>query len=177
MRCETCGKEIDNMWGFCPYCGSFAGDIEESFTNIARMFGGKAVVRQEGDSFIVVLEMHGVRQAFKITPLDIEEAFPLDMESQKDYTEPPEPELERVFEKTEEPTTQTNHIKDNVYIKVDLEDVAEEDITINSLEDSIEIRAYKGKTRYFKLIPIPPGYHIVSKEFLPGEVFIVLKKE
>jgi hypothetical protein len=174
MRCETCGKEIDNMWGFCPYCGSFAGDIEESFTNIARMFGGKAVVRQEGDSFIVVLEMHGVRQAFRITPLDIEEAFPLDIESQKEV---PPPEPERVFERTEEPPTQTNHRDGNIYIKVDLEDVAEEDITINSLEDSIEIRAYKGETRYFKLIPIPPGYHIVSTEFLPGEVFIVLKKE
>ena len=176
MRCETCGKEIDNMWGFCPYCGSFAGDIEESFANIARMFGGKAVVKQEGDSFIVVLEIHGVKQAFKITPLDVNDVLSDTFLDSFEYTEPPPSEPLRAVEKTEEPTTTINHLEDTVYIKVDLADVAEEDIDINNLEDSIEIRAYKGKTRYFKLIPVPLGYHIVSKEFSPGEVFIVLKK-
>ncbi len=186
MRCENCGREIDNMWGFCPYCGSFTGDIEDSFMNIARMFGGKAVIKQEGDSFIVVLEIQGVRQAFRITPLDVEEVLPvdspldspLDSHSAGSASEPlPEPRKNRAFEKTEEPKTETNYVKDNLYIKVDLKGVAEGDIDIDRLEDSIEIRAYKGKTRYFKLIPVPRDYHIISKEFLPGEVFIVLKKE
>jgi hypothetical protein len=181
MRCKNCGREIDNMWGFCPYCGSFAGDLEDSFANIAKMFGGKAVVKQEGDSFIVVLEIKGMRQAFKITPMDVEEASrfisPSPVYEPVPSPAPPEPRKKRAFRRTEEPTTEINYMGDKIYIKMDLSDVVEEDIEVEKLENSVEVRAYKGKTRFFKLVPVPSNYKLVSKEFSPGELFIVLEKE
>lgn len=180
MRCNNCGREIDNMWGFCPYCGSFSGDLEDSFNSIARMFGGKAVVKQEGDSYIVILEFQGTRQAFRITPIDLEEVAPAlssVFESAPAPAPPPKPRKTRAFERTEEPETEVNRVQDKIYIKVELPGVAQEDIEIDELENSIEMRAYKGKTRYFKLITVPEKHYVVSKEFLPGEVIITLRKE
>ena len=181
MRCNNCGREIKNMWGFCPYCGSFSGELEDSFMNIARMLGGKAVVKQEGDSFVVILEFEGTRQAFRITPIDLEEVAPSFSSalSPEPVPEPSKlkPHKKRVFEKTEEPETEVNQVQDNIYIRVDLPGVTQEDIEIDELENSIEMRAYKGKTRYFKLITVPEKYYVVSKECLPGEVIITLKKE
>ncbi len=185
MRCENCGREIDNMWGFCPYCGSFSGRLEDSFMNIARMFGGRAVVKQEGDSYIVILEFQGVRHAFRITPIDVEKVAPsfssLAPTHQPAHEPGPEPvsisRKERAFEKTEEPKTEVNYVQDRMYIKVNCPGVAQEDIEIDELESSIEIRAYRDKIRYFKLVPIPEGYHVASREFLPGEVIIILRKK
>ncbi|MGC1121504.1 MAG: zinc ribbon domain-containing protein [Candidatus Methanofastidiosia archaeon] len=183
MKCKNCGHEIDNVWGFCPHCGNFAGGLEDSFMNIARMFGGKAVIKQEGDSFIVVLEIQGTRQAFRITPIDLDElsyGFPPEPVEEPEPAEPPEParpHVTRQFNKTEEPETDVNYAGDNLYIRVTLVDVPEESIEIDRLEESIEVRGYKGKTRFFKLIPVPREYRLVSKEFLPGEAFIVLKRK
>ncbi|MBU7019232.1 MAG: hypothetical protein HXS44_17110 [Theionarchaea archaeon] len=179
MRCKNCGKDIDNMLGLCPYCGFFSGELEESFMNIARMFGGKAVIKQDGDSFIVILDFQGTRQAFRITPINLEEISPSLASSPEPVPAPPEPVPElrkRVFKKTVEPDTETNEVKDRIYIRVDLPGIPEEDIEIDELENSIEVRAYKGKTRFFKLIPIPETYHMISKETLSGEVIITLKK-
>lgn len=172
MKCKNCGREIDNPWGFCPHCGFFTEEFEDSFNNIARMLGGKAVIKQEGDSFVVILEVQGTRHAFRVTPIDLEEEIP-----------PPSPspplELEKVREhdKTEEPETETIYAQDRIYIKVNLSGVMQEDIEVDELEDSLEVRAYKGKTQYFKLIPIPDDHHVVSIESLPGEVIITLEKE
>ncbi|MBU6997949.1 MAG: zinc ribbon domain-containing protein [Theionarchaea archaeon] len=175
MKCKNCGHEIDNVWGFCPHCGDFAGGLEDSFMNIARMFGGKVVIKQEGDSFVVVLEIQGTRQAFRVTPVDLDEL------SHSPLPEPPEleepPHVTRRFSRTEEPETDVNFAGDNLYIRVTLADVPEENVEIDRLEESIEVRAYKGRTRFFKLIPVPREYQLVSKEFLPGEAFIVLKKK
>ncbi|MGD2250128.1 MAG: hypothetical protein PVF58_17125 [Candidatus Methanofastidiosia archaeon] len=173
MRCENCGAEIDNMWGICPHCGAFTGGLKDSFSNIAKIFGGKALVRQEGDSFIVVLEIQGKRQAFKITPMDLDDVPYIPTESVK---KPAKPKKKRVFDTTKEPETETNYVGNTLYIKVDLSGIDEEDIEIEKLENSVEVRAYKGKIRYFKLIPIPEDYKLISKEFLPGEVFVTLKK-
>ena len=185
MRCENCGREIDNMWGFCPYCGSFSGRLEDNFMNIARMFGGRAVVRQEGDSYIVILEFQGMRHAFRITSIDVEKVAPsfssLAPTPQPASAPGPEPasipRKKRAFERTVEPRTEINYVQDRMYIKVDCPGVAQEDIEIDELESSIEIRAYKDKIRYFKLVPIPEKYCVTSREFLPGEVIIILKKK
>jgi hypothetical protein len=179
MRCKNCGKDIDNMLGFCPYCGYFSGELEDSFMNIARMLGGKAVIKQDGDSFIVILDFQGTRQAFRITPIDLEEISPSLAPSLEPVppppSSPPEPR-KRVFNKTVEPETETNDVQDKLYIRVDLPGIPEEDIEVDELENSIEVRAYKGKTRYFKLIPIPETYQMISKEVLSGKVIITLKK-
>jgi hypothetical protein len=182
MQCKNCGREIDNMWGICPHCGYFSGEFGDNFMNIARMLGGKAVIKQEGDSFVVILEVEGVRHAFRITPIDLEEdsslASPAPHPLMPWHGPEPEgePRKEREFEQTEEPETDINYVEDKIYIKVDLPGIPEEDIEIDSLENSIEVRAYRGKTRYFKLVAIPEDYHMVSKEILPEEVIITLKK-
>jgi HSP20 family molecular chaperone IbpA len=184
MRCENCGREIDNTWGICPYCGYFSGELRDSFMNIARMLGGKAVVKQEGDSFIVILEFQGTRRAFRIVPIELEEVSPHlasslspDRVSKSEPEELPRTQKERTFDKTEEPKTDVNHSRDSIYIKVNLPGIPEEDIEVDELEDSIEVRGYKGKTRFFKLIPVPKGYLTISTEMLSGEVIITMRKK
>ncbi len=178
MRCKNCGREIDNLWGFCPYCGFLADGLEDNLANIAKMFGGRAIIRQEGDSYIVILEFQGTRQAFRITPIELEEEVPRYKPSPIEHRPSTEvtPARTRRFERTEEPEAETSMVGDSMYVRVNVPDVTEEDVEVDRLEDSVEVRAYKGSTRYFKLVPIPPGYEVISKEFLPGEVIVVLKK-
>jgi len=176
MRCKNCGKDIDNIWGFCPYCGFFAGGLEDSFMNIARLLGGKAVIKQDGDSFIIILEFQGVRQAFRITPIEIEQEITSHPATQAQPVPPPSVP-ERTFEKTQELPAEVNYVDEKLYIKIDTPIVTENDIEIQEMENSIEIRAYKGKTQYFKLVPFPEEYTMISKEYLPGEIIITLKKK
>ncbi|MBU7044232.1 MAG: zinc ribbon domain-containing protein [Theionarchaea archaeon] len=176
MKCKNCGREIDNMWGFCSHCGFFSGGLEDSFMNIARMLGGKAVIKKDGDSFIVIIEFQGVRQAFKITPIEIEQ----EITSQSVAHPPPVSSSSvppRTYKKTKELTSEINYVGEKLYIKVDIPDISEDDIEIDEMENSIEIRAYEGETRYFKLVPFPEQYRMLSKEYLPGEIIIALEKK
>jgi HSP20 family molecular chaperone IbpA len=176
VRCKNCGREIDNPWGFCPHCGYFAGGLEDSFMNIARMLGGKAVIKQDGDSFIVILEFQGVRQAFRITPMEIEQEITSPHPAQSPSV-PPASSSQRQFKKTQELKSEINYVGEKLYIKIDIPHIDEDDIEIDEMENSIEVRAYKGETRYFKLIPFPEEYQAISKEYLPQEIIITLEKK
>jgi HSP20 family molecular chaperone IbpA len=140
------------------------------------MLGGKAVIKQDGDSFIVILEFQGVRQAFRITPIEIEQEI-TPQQPAPPPSVPPASSTNRHFKKTQELQSEINYVGEKLYIKINIPNIDEDDIEIDEMENSIEVRAYKGETRYFKLIPFPEEYQTISKEYLPGEIIIALEKK
>ncbi|RLG16386.1 hypothetical protein DRN63_04265 [Nanoarchaeota archaeon] len=76
---------------------------------------------------------------------------------------------------TEEPEAKIERKRDYLKIEIELPDVkSEKDIEIRKLEQSIEIRAFAEDKAYFKLIPIPPDFEILEKNFENHKLTLVL---
>ncbi|MBU7031118.1 MAG: hypothetical protein HXS53_01180 [Theionarchaea archaeon] len=71
-----------------------------------------------------------------------------------------------------EPEGETHHIGNHTIIQVKLPGVKEEDIDIRKLEESIEIKAFKNSTAYFKQIQVPQSSQILSHHLEGDELFI-----
>ncbi|MCW1307074.1 MAG: zinc ribbon domain-containing protein [Candidatus Nanoarchaeia archaeon] len=76
---------------------------------------------------------------------------------------------------TEEPETKVEKGKDYMRIEITLPDVKDEkNIEIRKLEQSIEIKAIAKDKAYFKLLPIPKDFQILTKEFKNNVLTLVL---
>ena len=76
---------------------------------------------------------------------------------------------------TEEPKTCVRRLGDNIVVEVKLPDVKDEgDIEVNSLENSIEVKAMAGDKAYFKILTKPPQTGILRKSFKKGILYLEL---
>ena len=65
---------------------------------------------------------------------------------------------------TSEPKTEIRRVDSKVIVDMDVPGVKDEDdIEINELEESVEVRAYAGNRAYFKIITKPPEFSLSSK--------------
>jgi hypothetical protein len=71
-----------------------------------------------------------------------------------------------------EPEGKTEQRGGHIIIQVNLPGVEEEDIDIQKLEESIEIKAFKEKEAYFKQIQVPKSSKILSHH-LEGDELII----
>jgi HSP20 family molecular chaperone IbpA len=71
-----------------------------------------------------------------------------------------------------EPEGETHHIGKHTIIQVKLPGVKEEDIDIRKLEESIEIKAFKNDTAYFKQVQVSQSSQILSHH-LEGDELII----
>ncbi|MFQ6089806.1 MAG: zinc-ribbon domain-containing protein [Candidatus Methanofastidiosia archaeon] len=178
MKCRNCGKEISEEFRYCPFCGfnkrveelSFSDemlrDFEKRMMHIGRMLGMRISAREKGKNLIVSVEFQGRKMAFKVEPLEIE---------RKGYQLKPT-QVVRDFKKTIEPEGEISYFGNKIYLKINLPPIPERDIDITKLEDSVEVRAYKNKTRYFKLFQVPENYRIMGKEFTEKGLIVTLEK-
>ena len=49
---------------------------------------------------------------------------------------------------------------------------SEDDIVINELENSVEVRAMAGETAYFKILTKPAQFRLTKKEFKKGKLHL-----
>ena len=82
----------------------------------------------------------------------------------------PEPRREEMVPRvTEEPKTDVKRLGDKIIVEMELPDVKnEKDIRINSLENSIEVKAVAGNKAYFKILTKPPQSSIIGHRFEKG---------
>lgn len=74
---------------------------------------------------------------------------------------------------TEEPETKVERVEGKLILRLKVPEVkSEEDIDIQRLEESIEVRAYAKDKAYFTLFSIPPRARIISRK-LEGEELII----
>jgi HSP20 family molecular chaperone IbpA len=75
---------------------------------------------------------------------------------------------------TEEPKTSVRRADSGVVVEIEMPGVrSEEDIRINELESSVEVRAIAGDKAYFKILTKPEQFTITEKEFRNGKLVIV----
>ncbi len=74
---------------------------------------------------------------------------------------------------TEEPRTYVRRTEDKVIVEIEIPDIKrEEDISVQELENSVEIKAFAGDKAYFKIITKPPEYRLSAKRFENGKLYL-----
>lgn len=163
-KCKNCGEKVKDEWQYCPQCGrnlkeldrrhDFFEDAEKEFKKIGKFEFPKDFMRPRGGLTITISSGRPIEIKRRIEPRPIKEI---------------KPEVKRplrVVKVTEEPETKIENLGGKQIIQIKLPEVkSQDDIEINVLEQSIEIKAFAGNKGYFKLIPIPTNAEIYKKEF------------
>jgi len=73
----------------------------------------------------------------------------------------------------EEPKTSVRRIDSKVFVDMEIPGVKDEqDIEINELESSVEVRAMAGDKAYFKILTLPSQFSLSKKEFSKGKLHL-----
>jgi HSP20 family molecular chaperone IbpA len=74
---------------------------------------------------------------------------------------------------TEEPKTSIRKLESKVVVEIEIPDVkSEEDIQIDELENSVEVKAVAGDKAYFKILTKPADHTVTGKKFEKGRLII-----
>lgn len=166
MFCRYCGKFLSDTWRYCPHCGR----------------------KIEGDPFDLLFRRNMGGFSIRITAMNKEkttreseeEAFHHSPEKSTirfgryDAATMPSSKRKHSFFHRDvlEPEGEIHHIGNHTIIQVKLPGVKEEDIDIRKLEESIEIKAFKNSTAYFKQVQVPLSSQILSHHLEGDELFI-----
>lgn len=204
-KCPKCGARVGRDWNYCSNCGyplrerydeifnleDFARKIEKEFEDFDRLFKMNFKIPRikmppSESSFsgisITIDSRTGMRPRIVVrTYGDMKKYEPeikrkLGIDKSEGVEEIKEEKEYEVPKVTEEPEAKVNNLGDKFVIEIKLPDVEkEEDIKIQPLEQSLEIRAKAKDKLYFKLLPITG--RIVRKRFDNGKLFIEIEKD
>jgi len=189
MRCPGCGREIDRKWTYCPYCGFrvkkdfFTSIFERVFQRFNREF--REIEKLMERDF----EALDISQYFRPKHT---RGFSIKIVSQTGKPPKitvrswgiPKQRLEQavkqelkqklpVVETTEEPKAEIRRTDSKVLVDLELPGVkSENDISVQELSQSVEVRALAGKKAYFKIITKPPQFRLVKKSFSDGKLHL-----
>lgn len=152
MKCRICNAELQDNWGFCPYCGSTKierkGDFEEVLDvlekSLRNIFGGNLLTEFPfGKGFMVEISQEKGRPRVSVR------------EFKGDLLKGEEPRYEKPIPKNSEIVEPKVYVKEGgKIVEALLPNVkSEDDVSIKKFENSIEIRAFSGKKVYFAIIP------------------------
>lgn len=191
--CPNCGTRIqkrDIIERFPSFSrfGSLFEDIDREFRRIEEMFRGfrseaDEELRRTDEFFKKPFKGGGV--SIRITS-EYGKEPKIDVRTFGDYKKH-EPEIMRRFgiEKaperkerphpkvTEEPHTEIKRVNGKLLVRIKVPGVkSEEDVELQRMEESIEVRAYTEDKAYFTLFSVPRGYRILSKKLENGELIL-----
>ena len=203
--CKRCGEKIDKDWEFCPHCGAilrkyttsfddiiqyFSREVEQEFKRLDRLFkedffdfprfkipirgGGISITisSRSGEEPKVYVKTFG---SYKGLEEKIKERMKIPVQEAEEEKYEVEERMKEV-KVTEEASFEIKNEGGKKVIIVNLPDVKSmNDIIINKLTQSIEIRAFAKEKAYFNLIPIDESERIVTKEFKDGKLRIHLE--
>lgn len=143
MNCRRCGEALADNWNYCPKCG-------ERIKPITTFVSGKTVPFQSG-----AIRINIVQSKPQIQQKSDEEPVRLSAEVL-------EPESELVQE------------DDGVKVKIRMPGVkTPETISLKRVGESLEINAYTGNKRYFKIINLEK-LNVLKKEFINEMLVLTL---
>jgi len=186
-RCPECGRVVDEKWKFCPFCGarlkgkSIFEEVEEEFERMRRFFSDEFSFPKfrSGGIEITIHSGTGMKPRIKIRTSGeykkIEPELKKRLGIKEGIREVEEEKVKVVPKVMEEPETKVYREGGRQIVEVKLPDVKSEDISLRKLEQSLEVKAMKGKKAYFTVVPIKPGARIVKKEFKKGWLRIELE--
>jgi hypothetical protein len=116
-----------------------------------------------------------VHQMGEKLPNQIQQAAPV-QGVQKTSRQLSEEEAEKISRlPKEEPQTSVRRLTDRIIYEIHLPNVKKEDIIINKMHNSIEIKAFTKDKAYFKLLPI--SLPILKSQLKEGKLILELKPE
>ncbi|GEM_PF-1160848 len=191
MKCKYCGRELKPDFVYCPYCGekitkgnpltNFFEQMDKMIRDMERKIwpSFSKEMEKEIESIEKEVPMRPTTIRFKIiTPKvqvphkpEVKEPKPKEIKSKQTKIK----RLTKVSKNVVEPVTSIKRRAGRIYIEVLLPDIKRmEDIMLNELEESIELRAFTKDKTYFKIIRLPPNSNIVDTKFEHGKLLITL---
>ena len=196
MICDNCQSKIKKNWTYCPFCGFSLRNVEreksfldreepfESFGNISF----KDLVKQ------IDQQLRGIDKAFKFgapsrgisisinsvgskPKISVKRFGDFKEKKIKEFKEKPKIfSFRKKPKKIEEPKSTVRRLSDKLVYEIDVPGVSSvKNISINRLENSIEVKAFGKDKAYFKLIPVNMD---VSNYYLKdGKLIVELKEE
>ena len=172
MFCRYCGRFLSTTWRYCPHCGRRIkkGNSDPFELLFRRSLGGFSVRITSIDRKSVSEEPDkqspgGKKSTIRLNSYD-EVTIPRNSCPQ---SHPPHSFSHRHIV---EPEGKTRRRGEHTIIHVKLPGVKKEDIEIQELEESIEIKAFKDSEAYFKQIQVPQSAKILSHH-LEGDELII----
>lgn len=195
MKCSTCEYYVEEDWEFCPSCGSptkrkdifsdIFEQISKQFKEMNKLFERNIEAvdispwfkKPKGKGFsIKIITGLGKQPEIKVhsfggidenkiikdiyNQLGIEksksDAIVNEINKQKPIKAP---------KTTEEPKTDIRRINNRVIVELKLPGAKKEDIEVNELEYSVEVKAVVGDKAYFKILTKPKESNIIEKKF------------
>lgn len=173
-NCKKCKKNLKKDWKYCPYCGEYTRfkiKIPNFFSSKHEFEGNMEDMGREIEQ---VFSMMGFPMKVNVQRHNIQKLRPKKVKKIKRRKEK---EILREVDKTIEPKASVKDMPNKTIIEVSLPKIeSKKDINIRKLEESLEIRAYKGKTMYFKVIPLSKNSKIVEKSFKNKKLRLIFSK-
>lgn len=196
-RCKNCKEKISTKYDFCPYCGSSINskkqnwgmlgkndlieDAQDPFSMFRGMSGG--ILNKMLGSAMKMLEKEMQREITNKPRTNIRLMINGKEIKLNNSSLEKEPKKQVIQKKTQqrtlknftklkqhEPKTNIRRLSDKVIYEIDLPEVKSlEDVSINQLENSIEIKAVTEDKAYSKLIQINlpiVDYNLVKEKLI-----------
>lgn len=200
MRCFNCNEEVRRNWNYCPNCGvnlrrrrayekypgllgfsSIFDEIDREFREIERMFRRFTMPppreRRGGGVSIKISSEPGKEPRVEVRTFgDFKDKEPEIL--QRLGVKEAKPKAQRLPPKvTEEPETKVERRGNRVIYRIKVPGVkSEEDIDVQRLRESVEVRAYAQDKAYFTLFSIPKRARIAATR-LEGDEFVIEVEE
>ncbi len=180
MKCLYCTSKLEPKWNFCPECGhtvdrhnTFVNLIHKHLEQIKKRFSAPTYDRDTkeplGGITISITTGFGHPQVSVIPNRQTELSH---YEARQKKT------IERAKPKEiVEPETFMKRVGNNIFVNVNLPEVkVEDDVEVNTLLNSVELRAYAGDKGYFKILDIPNSFGLADKKLKDGKLRLLFSQ-
>ncbi len=190
MRCPICGEVVRRNWNYCPNCGtnlrrerayerypallgfrSIFEEIDREFREIERMLRRLAMPREKRGGVSIKISSEPGKEP-RVEVRTFGELQGRERVLKKFAAKPRQPP--RV---AEEPETRVERRGNRVIYRLRMPGVrSEEDVDVQKLRESVEVRGYAGDKAYFTLFSVPRHARIASTK-LEGDEFVIEVEE
>jgi len=175
MFCKYCGRFLSSTWRYCPHCGRRIkkGKSDPFELLFRRSLGGFSVRITSIDRKSVSEEPEEQSPAEKKSTIRLNSYDEVTVPGRTSpSTSPSHPPHSFSHRHVVEPEGKTRRKGEHTIIQVKLPGVKKEDIEIQELDESIEIKAFKDNEAYFKQIQVPQSTKILSHHLERDELII-----
>ena len=152
MRCQYCNKKLERSWNFCPKCGRRAEKPVSLFNLVNKIFSGNNIHHSKNPNEIVINLTPGFSNKMSVRNIT------------KNKVENRKTESRKFNGDVSEPNAEVRRTNQKIFAEIDLPGITKlNDIKIDRIYDSSEIKAYGKSNGYFKILDIPKRYRLIKK--------------
>jgi HSP20 family molecular chaperone IbpA len=166
--CDYCNTKVDKKWNYCPKCGNrlsastnltdLISRQMDYFKKMLDITGYDISVQPESDNTFVI----NISQGLDNVSPTVKVGRPANKHKNNKNIQ-----QMKLPKKTLEPEISIKRKRGRLQVTARLPGIRSEDsIEITRMDNSIELRAKKGKLGYFKILKIPARYRLVERKII-----------